>query len=126
MSRILVLGFVMLVMLMACKGKEKTSTNTQNSKTLVSDTLILSFLSRGEGPDRQAVPEFRAYQAKTTQELGKNIFSAPKPWGREGEHDIYVVFTGLTKLEQERITRELEEFDTKYDLVVIKVFIKKP
>jgi hypothetical protein len=125
--RSLVLILLFLAWLSACKQKSAIqSTNSSAPSMKLADTLTLTFASRGEGPDRQAVPEFRVYQEKTIQRLGKNIFSSPKFWGREGEHDIYVVLRGLSSEEQTQIQRELTEFDLKYDLVFLKVYVKKP
>lgn len=127
MSRTIVVIFSCFIVLQACQHQKKTATPVKTTTNIeFKDTLTISFLSRGEGPDRQAVPEFKTYQENTTKRLGKNIFSSPKTWGREGEHNIHVIFTGLSRVEQERITKEMADFDTKYDLVLIKVFVKNP
>lgn len=110
------LFFCIVLLVFSCKTQKSDS----NKISVAEPILTLSFISKGEGIDRKAPAEFETYQKITTQKLGKNIFSEPKRWGREGEYNIEINLVGLKSKESKQILEEVKAFDEKYELVQLK------
>ncbi len=82
--------------------------------------LVVSFNSRGEGPDRKAVPEFEAYQKELTQTLGKDVFTKGDRRGREGEFSVNINLQELSKKDKKKVLTFIRDFDQRYDLVLLE------
>ena len=110
-----------------CKSKKSaTSSSTSNltqennmtTQTPEKDTeyrLIVSFISKGAGPDGKKQPEF----VKCIESHKKKPAYALVRWGREGEADYCFKLTELSATEQTEFITKVKEILNGSDLVFV-------
>lgn len=110
-----------------CKSKKSatasstsnlTPENNMTTQTPEKDTeyrLIVSFISKGAGPDGKKQPEFVKY----IESHKKKPAYALVRWGREGEADYCFKLTELSATEQTEFITKVKEILNGSDLVFV-------
>jgi len=114
MKKIFFLASVISLACISCKSKKEASKTIENPATIASNVaatsisyrLIVSFISKGAGPDSEKIKSFLAYVNGHPKKPSYLTIA----WGREGEVDY--CFT-------------LSELSSKKDLVTFIEDIKK-
>ena len=103
----------------SCKSKQ-AATNLTNTKTEdVTPSkfrLVVSFISKGAGPDRVKTAALIAY----VEAHPKKPAFTQEHWGREGETDYCFSLTELTKSEQIDFVTNVTKMMAGSDMVFIK------
>lgn len=101
-------------------GQAEVAVNPDQNMQNAKDTpyrFIVSFISIGEGTDRNAkeILDATLYNWKTSQK--KEIVYEKVPWGREGEVDFCFQLKELSAEQQVQFINELKEKFKGHDLV---------
>lgn len=110
---VLFLSIVMITF--ACKGTKKS----QKSAGLDSCRVIVSFISKGEGPDSKTMASLESYVLSFGKKEGKTIAYDIYHWGKEGEMDYCFYLKELSKGKQEDFVNGLKNLTKESSLVFI-------
>jgi hypothetical protein len=99
----------------ACKGTKKS----QKSTGLDSYRVIVSFISKGEGPDAKTKASLESYVLSFGKKEGKTIAYDMYHWGKEGEMDYCFYLKELNKGKQEAFVKGLKNLTKASSLVFI-------
>ena len=107
----------------AAQQDQATGTqSTENPQSLQSTKetkyrLIISFISIGEGTDRNAKGILDSFLSDWKIKQKKEINYEPVPWGREGEIDFCFPLHELNEKQQNQFVREIKEKFNGHSLV---------
>lgn len=109
---ILLLSIVILAA--ACKN----SKNAQKKE----DTyrVIVTFISKGEGPDAKTQASFESYLITFGNKLNNTILFDKYPWGKEGEADYCFYCKEMKNGEQKDFVAGLTNLTKEAPLVLVK------
>lgn len=99
-----------------CENKGRVITEPASSDKVAGDNtyrLVVSFYSKGEGPDQKNKQEFEKFLSNQP----KKIAFEPTTWGREGEVDYCLKLNELSGTEQTDFVRKAKELLSKSQLV---------
>lgn len=116
------------IALIACKNSEKATTNSSNTKqansqeTMQNDKEIftVSFISKGEGIDRDLKTKFEEGLAKFNADQQLNLTPEKKPWGREGEFNLEFDLKNLSTKQKKAFSSFVKETIGNSDMLQIK------
>lgn len=109
----------LIVVSVSCKAKQEaaTSTNTSTSEVKAEKfRLVVSFISKGAGPDRTSSAALLAY----IESHPKKPSYKTESWGREGETDYCLNLTELSKAEQVDFIANVNKMMSGNALVFVK------
>ena len=107
----------------ACKNHEKTSGSADKTQKMQQNntySLVVSFISIGQGVDQKAIEQYNEFIAQFEKENNVKINLEKVPWGREGEVDYCIDLTGLDKKTAEKFSTKTEELLSKNNLVKVE------
>jgi len=99
----------------ACKSAKKN----QNNPGVDTYRVIVSFISKGEGPDAKTKTSFESYVLSFGKKEGKTITYDIYSWGREGETDYCFYLKELSKGKQDDFVNGLKNLTKESSLVFI-------
>ena len=109
----------LVISTISCKSKQ-AATNSTNTKTedVTSNKfrLVVSFISKGEGPDRAKTAAFVKYMEGHPK---KPVYII-ETWGREGESDYCFNLKELSKSEQTDFIANVTKMMAGSDMVFVK------
>lgn len=100
----------------ACKSQK----SVQKQKGEDVYRVIVSFISKGEGPDLTTFNSFESFLTSFQKKVDKTITYDRFPWGREGEADYCFYLKDLKKSEQKDFVDGLLNLTKSSSLVQIK------
>jgi hypothetical protein len=109
---ILLLSIVMLAA--ACKN------NKNVQKTDDTYRVIVSFISKGEGPDSKTLATFESYLITYGKKIGETIIYDKYPWGKEGESDYCFYCKEMKNGEQKDFVTGLTNLTKEAPMVLVK------
>lgn len=83
-------------------------------------SLVVSFFSKGEGIDLNAMEQFETFLNQTKKKEGSRFSFEGYPWGREGEIDFCIRLENLTAEDKEIFIREAEKITASSKLVHLR------
>ncbi len=97
----------------ACKNQqkqaEKTTSKTQDMKQNNTYSLVVSFISIGQGVDQEAIEQFNRFITGFETENKVTLNIEKIPWGREGEVDYCIDLSQIDeKIAQKFLTKTNE------------------
>ena len=113
---------------MSCKSKKETTTSTTKTTTTTTTStqtmevqaekfrLVVSFISKGAGPDNTKSAALIAYIGIHPKKPTYTVAH----WGREGEADYCLHLTELTKSEQVDFVANVNKMMAGSDMVFVK------
>jgi hypothetical protein len=102
---------------MSCKSKKETTTSTQTTEAQTEKfRLVVSFISKGAGPDNAKSVALLAYIGVHPKKPTYTVAH----WGREGEADYCLNLTELTKSEQVDFVTNVNKMMAGSDMVFVK------
>jgi hypothetical protein len=102
---------------MSCKSKKETTTSTQTTEAQTEKfRLVVSFISKGAGPDNAKSAALLAYIGVHPKKPTYTVAH----WGREGEADYCLNLTELTKSEQVDFVTNVNKMMAGSDMVFVK------
>lgn len=110
---VLFLSIVMITF--ACKSTKKS----QNNTGVDTYRVIVSFISKGEGPDSKTMASLESYVLSFGKKEGKTIVYDIYHWGKEGEMDYCFYLKKLSKGKQEDFVNGLKNLTKESSLVFI-------
>lgn len=109
----------LVISTISCKSKQAT-TNSANTKTedvtAGKFRLVVSFISKGAGPDRAKTASLIAY----VEAHSKKPVYIIETWGREGESDYCFNLKELSKSEQADFVANITKMMAGSDMVSVK------
>lgn len=119
---------MMLIMAGSCKTSKNTVAENKTESTMTTDSktnavektyrVIVSFISIGGGSDSQAYAKLNDIISRT-QESGGMLSKDEIPWGREGEVDVCLPLTELSKQQADALVQQLKKTFEGNNLVQI-------
>jgi hypothetical protein len=102
---------------MSCKSKKETTASTQTAEAQAETfRLVVSFISKGAGPDNTKSAALLAYIGVHPKKPTYTVAH----WGREGETDYCLHLTELTKSEQVNFVANVNKMMAGSDMVFVK------
>lgn len=109
---ILFLSVIMLAT--ACKS----SKNAEKKEDIY--RVIVTFISKGEGPDLKTQATLESYLITYGKKINKTILYDKYPWGREGEADYCFYCKEMKKGQQKDFVAGLTNLTKEAPLVLVK------
>ncbi len=107
----------LVISAISCKAKQETaSTPKTEDATPVKYRLVVTFISKGSGPDREKTTALIAF----VEAHAKKPSYKAEHWGREGESDYCFNLTELSKSEQTEFVASITKLMAGSDMVFIK------
>ena len=106
----------------ACKNHEKSTGETQNQNMKQNNiySVVVSFISIGQGVDQKAIEQYNEFIAQFEKENKVKINLEKVPWGREGEVDYCIDLSGLDKKIMEKFLTKTDELLSKNNLIKVE------
>lgn len=100
----------------SCRTGKDTS---QAAPTKIENTYdaVISFFSIGQGVDYRKKQAFDRLLKDFEEKQKVSLTTESYPWGREGEVDVCIRFTGLTKKQQSELLAQIESLIKESSLI---------
>lgn len=124
MKKIFFLASVISLACISCKTKKQALKTNENSATISSNQtaspityrLIVSFISKGAGPDSEKIKSFLAYANGHPKKPAYQTIA----WGREGEVDYCFTLSELTsKKDLVTFIEDIKKLGAGSDMLII-------
>lgn len=124
MKKIFFLASVISLAFISCKTKKQTLKTNENSATISSNQtaspityrLIVSFISKGAGPDSEKIKSFLAYSDGHPKKPAYQTIA----WGREGEVDYCFTLSELTsKKDLVTFIEDIKKIGAGSDMLIV-------
>ncbi len=127
MKQLFFLASLISLACISCKSKKETAKTTEPAKTETTATatstadapvnyrLVLSFISKGAGPDHKRQEAIMAY---VNNHPKKPVYKTVL-WGREGESDFCFTLSELNKTETASFINEIKKIVGDTDMIKV-------
>lgn len=110
----IILLLSVILMGFACKNSKNAQKDADTYR------VIVSFISKGEGPDEKTMASFESFLTSFGNKIEKTIVYDKYPWGREGEKDYCFYCKEIKKSEQKDFVAGLTNLAKEAPTVIVK------